>query len=119
MEQAARPIRLGLTLPAALVIGLPIGDLEACGFGLAPARAGGLDGLRIFAVEQQDQALVGGGIAGHAGMVEENEDIRIRVWPADRAIEAALAGRMTNSVTMIGLLWLASQRSALRKEWTP
>ena len=59
------------------------------------------------------------GTAGHGGMVEENEDIRIRVWPADRAIEAALAGRMTNSVTMIGLLWLASQRSALRKEWTP
>jgi ADP-ribose pyrophosphatase len=58
------------------------------------------------------------GVAGHAGMVEEHEDIRIRVWPADRAIEAAIAGRMTNSVTMIGLLWLASQRPALRKEWT-
>lgn len=58
------------------------------------------------------------GIAGHAGMADEHEDIRARVWPAERAIEAALAGRMTNSVTMIGLLWLAAQRSALRKEWT-
>lgn len=57
------------------------------------------------------------GIAGYAGLVEENEDIRIRVWPADRAIAAALAGKMTNSVTMIGLLWLAVERPALRKEW--
>jgi ADP-ribose pyrophosphatase len=59
------------------------------------------------------------GIAGHAGIAEEHEDIRTRVWPAERAIEAALGGRMTNSVTMIGLLWLASQRAVLRKEWTP
>ena len=50
------------------------------------------------------------GIAGHAGMADEHEDIRVRVWPADRAIEAALAGAFTNSVTMIGLLWLAAQR---------
>jgi ADP-ribose pyrophosphatase len=59
------------------------------------------------------------GIAGHAGVAAEHEDIRTRVWSADSAIEAALAGRMTNSVTMIGLLWLASQRPALRKEWMP
>ncbi len=59
----------------------------------------------------------GDGIAGHAGMVDEHEDIRVRVWPADRAIEAALAGQLTNSVTVIGLLWLAAQRDALRKEW--
>ena len=57
------------------------------------------------------------GIAGHAGMAAEHEDIRVRVWPADRAIEAALAGQMTNSVTTIGLLWLAARREALRKEW--
>lgn len=58
------------------------------------------------------------GIAGHAGMVDEHEDIRVRVWPADRAIAAALAGEITNSVTMIGLLWLAIERPGLRKEWT-
>lgn len=57
------------------------------------------------------------GIAGHAGMVDEHEDIRVRVWPADRAIAAALAGEITNSVTLIGLLWLAIERPALRKEW--
>jgi ADP-ribose pyrophosphatase len=58
------------------------------------------------------------GIAGHAGMEDEHEDIRVRVWPADRAIAAALAGEITNSVTMIGLLWLAIERPTLRKEWT-
>ena len=42
----------------------------------------------------------------------------MRVWPAERAIAAALSGQITNSVTMIGLLWLAVQRPALRKEWT-
>ncbi len=57
------------------------------------------------------------GIAGHAGMADEHEDIRVRVWPAERVIAAALGGRITNSVTMIGLLWLAAQREALRKEW--
>jgi ADP-ribose pyrophosphatase len=50
-------------------------------------------------------------------VVDEHEDIRVRVWPADRAIAAALAGQLTNSVTAIGLLWLAAQRDALRKEW--
>jgi len=58
------------------------------------------------------------GIAGHAGMETEHEDIRVRVWPADQAIAAALGGKITNSVTMIGLLWLAIERYSLRKEWT-
>ncbi len=57
-------------------------------------------------------------IDGHAGMVDEHEDIRVRVWPADRAISAALAGEISNSVTLIGLLWLAVERPTLRKEWT-
>lgn len=57
------------------------------------------------------------GVAGHAGMVEENEDIRIRVWPALQAIEAAVGGRFANSVTTIGLLWLAARREQVRANW--
>lgn len=57
------------------------------------------------------------GIVGHAGAVDEHEDIRVRVWRAEQAIAAALSGRMSNSVTVIGLLWLATQRDDLRKEW--
>jgi ADP-ribose pyrophosphatase len=99
-------------------MGLEVAALRHIGaFLLTP---GGADELcDLYAGRVTAPAAEPDGIAGHAGMVEENEDIRIRVWPADRAIEAALAGRMTNSVTMIGLLWLASQRPALRKEWTP
>jgi len=47
----------------------------------------------------------------------ENEDIRVRVWPANKAIAAALAGHITNSIAALGLLWLASQRDRLRAEW--
>jgi ADP-ribose pyrophosphatase len=57
------------------------------------------------------------GIVGHAGLPSENEDIRIRVWPAARAIEAALAGRFPNSITTLGLLWLAARHDAMRAAW--
>jgi ADP-ribose pyrophosphatase len=85
------------------------------GFLLTP---GGADEVcELYVGRVQAPQADGDGIAGHAGVVDEHEDIRVRVWPADRAIEAALSGRMTNAVTMIGLLWLAAQRGALRKEW--
>jgi ADP-ribose pyrophosphatase len=99
-------------------IGIEVTTLRHIGaFLLTP---GGADELCDLYVGRVTAPSVGAdGIAGHAGMAEEHEDIRTRVWPAERAIETALAGRMSNSVTMIGLLWLASQRAALRKEWTP
>ena len=58
------------------------------------------------------------GVVGHAGMQDEDEDIRIRMWQADAAIAAALEGRFSNSVTVIALLWLNARRDALRREWT-
>ena len=85
------------------------------GFLLTP---GGADEVcELYAGRVRAPAADANGIAGHAGMTDEHEDIRVRVWPADRAIEAALGGQMTNSVTMIGLLWLAARRDDLRKEW--
>lgn len=57
------------------------------------------------------------GIVGVGGLAIEQEDIRVRVWSADAAIGAALAGRFANSITTIGLLWLAAKRPALREEW--
>ncbi len=57
------------------------------------------------------------GIAWHAGEASEEEDIRVRVWPADEAIEAALAGTFANSITAIGLMWLAARRDSLRTRW--
>ena len=58
------------------------------------------------------------GLAGTAGLAAEHEDIRVRVHPAARAIEAALAGAYANSVTVIALLWLAARRDRLRRQWT-
>ena len=58
------------------------------------------------------------GIAGHAGAEDEGEDIRTRVWPADQAIALALSGETPNSITTIGLLWLAAKRNDLRKQWS-
>ena len=57
------------------------------------------------------------GIAWHAGEASEDEDIRVRVWSASTAIEAALDGQFTNSITAIGLMWLASRRDWLRARW--
>lgn len=62
-------------------------------------------------------AADGEGIAGVGGEASENEDIRVRVWSADEAIEAAFAGCFTNSITAIGLFWLASKRDWLRRKW--
>ena len=57
------------------------------------------------------------GIVGTGGLAAENEDIRIRVWPAPRAIGTALDGGFPNSVTSLALLWLAARRERLRRDW--
>jgi ADP-ribose pyrophosphatase len=97
-------------------MGLAVGTLRRIGsFLLTP---GGADEVcELYVGHVQAPEADADGIAGHAGMVDEHEDIRVRVWPTERAIEAALSGEMANSVTMIALLWLAARREALRKEW--
>jgi len=79
---------------------------------------GGSDELcELYVGRVRVPATMAEGIAGHAGMAEEQEDIRIRVWPAEAAIAAAFDGRMTNVVTAVGLFWLAARREALRVQW--
>jgi ADP-ribose pyrophosphatase len=97
-------------------MGLAVGTLRwIAGVLLTP---GGADEVcELYAGRVQAPEANGDGVAGHAGMAEEHEDNRVRVWPAERAIALALGGQITNSVTMIGLLWLAAQRDSLRKEW--
>lgn len=96
-------LEVGILRPIANVLLSPGGADETCALYVGHVTAPATDSE---------------GVAGHAGMADEHEDIRVRVWPADRAIAAALAGEITNSVTMIGLLWLAIERPTLRKEWT-
>jgi len=96
--------------------GLVVDRVESIGgFMLVP---GGSDELcSLFMGRVRVPATDGAGIAGMAGLAVENEDIRVRVWPAVEAIEAALAGRFPNVLTMVALLWFAARRDWLRQEW--
>jgi ADP-ribose pyrophosphatase len=97
-------------------IGLQADRMEKIGgFLLTP---GGADEFcHLFVGRVAAPATGPDGIAGYGGLASENEDIRIRVWPAAAAIEAAFAGRFINSVTCLGLFWLAAKRDWLRQNW--
>ncbi len=71
----------------------------------------------MFAGRVRAPARGADGVAGQGGLADEQEDIRVRVLPAQTAIERALDGAYANSVTVIGLLWLAARRDRLRAEW--
>jgi ADP-ribose pyrophosphatase len=89
---------------------LPIGD-----FLLSP---GGCDEHVSLHVGEVTAPPCGpDGLVGLTGLASEAEDIRVRVWPAGRAIAAALEGQFPNSVTAIALLWLAAKRPMLRELW--
>lgn len=80
--------------------------------------AGGSDeNVTIFAGRTKAPPADVDGIAGYAGLASEAEDIRIRVLPADQAIERAVNGEYHNSITTIALLWFAAKRDWLRREW--
>ena len=80
--------------------------------------AGGSDEFcALFAGEVSAPVAGADGIVGLGGMAAEHENIRVRVWPAARAIAAALAGEVPNSVAAIALLWLGLSRERLRAEW--
>jgi ADP-ribose pyrophosphatase len=80
--------------------------------------AGGADeSCELYAGRVHAPPAAPDGIAWYAGEASENEDIRVRVWPAATAIEAAFAGRFTNMITSLGLFWLAAQRERLRQLW--
>jgi len=71
----------------------------------------------MFAGRVHAPSVDADGLSGRFGLSSEDEDIRVRVWPADRAVAAAIAGDFPNSVTTIALLWLAARREALRAAW--
>ncbi|MBN9508300.1 MAG: NUDIX domain-containing protein [Alphaproteobacteria bacterium] len=88
----------------------PVGD-----FLLTP---GGCDEhVAIYVGEVTAPPADAEGLAGAFGLAHEEEDIRLRVWPAAAAIEAAVAGRFVNSVTAIALLWFGLKREQVRQEW--
>ncbi|MDP9096297.1 MAG: NUDIX domain-containing protein, partial [Pseudomonadota bacterium] len=97
-------------------MGLSCDNLEPVGdFILSPG--GSDERCAIFAGRVRAPAVGADGLAGRFGLASEDEDIRVRVWPADRAIAEAVAGGFPNSVTTIALLWLAARRDSLRAAW--
>jgi ADP-ribose pyrophosphatase len=96
--------------------GLQAGRLASVGDFLL--TAGGSDELCALYVAELRLPADAAATIGHGGLASESEDIRVRVWPADAAIAAAMAGRIANSVAAIGLLWFAANRARLRAEWS-
>ena len=97
-------------------MGLPIGRLHRIGaFLLTPGGAD--EECTLFAGEIEAPQAGADGLIGYGGLASESEDIRVRAVPARLAINAALEGKYPNSVTTIGLMWLASKRGWLRREW--
>ena len=87
-------------------------------FGQFVLSAGGSDeSVTIFAGQIAAPAAGPDGIAGYGGLASEKEDIRVRVLPAQVAVENALAGRYPNSITVMALLWFAAKREWLREQW--
>lgn len=96
--------------------GLEVGRLERVGDFLL--TSGGSDELCAIFIAELRLPDGAAGIIGTGGIASESEDIRVRVWPAEAAIAAAMAGRFANSVTAIGLLWFAAQHGRLKAEWS-
>lgn len=54
---------------------------------------------------------------GIHGLVDEGEDIRVRVLRFDEAFAMLEAGEISSATPMIGLQWLALNRDKLREKW--
>jgi ADP-ribose pyrophosphatase len=99
-------------------MGIDVGRLVSVGdYLLSP---GGSDEYVHVAVGEvaAPSAAPDGLIAAGGGLASEDEDIRVRLWPADRAIAAAFAGEFPNVVTTVALFWLATRRDWLRRQWS-
>ena len=57
------------------------------------------------------------GAAGIHGLAEEHEDIRVDRLPYEEAMRLLEEGRVTNSVSLIALQWLALHRDRVRAAW--
>jgi ADP-ribose pyrophosphatase len=56
--------------------------------------------------------------AGTHGLVEEGEDIRLLILPAEQAFAMLDDNRVCNMTAAICLMWLRQHRPRLRRDWT-
>ncbi|CAK9891605.1 MULTISPECIES: NUDIX domain-containing protein [Pseudomonas] len=58
------------------------------------------------------------GAGGLHGLEEEGEDIRVKVWALEDALQAVRDGKIANAATIIALQWLALNRAEVRGLWS-
>jgi ADP-ribose pyrophosphatase len=57
------------------------------------------------------------GEAGEHGLLDEHENTRVLVVPAEQAFAMLDANRIMNATAMVCLWWLRHHRARLRQEW--
>lgn len=96
--------------------GLVLRALEPAGrFLLAPGVAD--ETIAVFIGRVTAPEVGADGVAGHAGLDHEHEDIRVLVVPALAAFAWLDEGRIVNATTAIALYALQAKRTALRQRW--
>ncbi|AKJ97528.1 MULTISPECIES: NUDIX domain-containing protein [Pseudomonas] len=58
------------------------------------------------------------GAGGLHGLEEEAEDIRVKTWAFEDALQAVRDGRICNAASIIALQWLALNRDEVRGLWS-
>ncbi|XVN13621.1 NUDIX domain-containing protein [Pseudomonas corrugata] len=58
------------------------------------------------------------GAGGLHGLLEEAEDIRVKTWAFEDALQAVRDGRICNAASIIALQWLALNRDEVRGLWS-
>ena len=76
-------------------------------------------GVHVASLGSRDpQAPAIGIFGGIHGLDCEDEDIRVIVEPADRALERLARGGIDSAIAVVALQWLALNRARLRAQWT-
>jgi ADP-ribose pyrophosphatase len=57
------------------------------------------------------------GAGGLHGLEEEGEDIRVKAWAFEDALQGVRDGRIINAATIIAIQWLALNRDEVRGLW--
>ncbi|MBA1193504.1 NUDIX domain-containing protein [Pseudomonas entomophila] len=58
------------------------------------------------------------GAGGLHGLEAEGEDIRVKVWSFEDALQAVRDGRIANAASIIAIQWLALNRDEVRGLWS-
>jgi ADP-ribose pyrophosphatase len=97
--------------------GLVVSDLDWVGrYLLTPGAAD--ETIAIYLARVTAPASDEDGVAGHAGLDHEHEDIRVLAVPAATAFAWLDTGRIVNATTAIALHALRARREELRRRWT-